>query len=79
MARLFQGRYKAILVAIDEYAKELSSYIHLNPVRANMVNTPEECDWSSYPFYIGKQKAPKWLHRDFVLSYFGNGEAVVRS
>jgi len=32
---LFQGRYKAILVDIDEYAKELSRYIHLNPVRAN--------------------------------------------
>ena len=68
---LFQGRYKAILVAIDEYAKELSRYIHLNPVRANMVNTPEAYAWSSYPFYIGKQKAPEWLHRDFVLSYFG--------
>jgi hypothetical protein len=26
---LFQGRYKAILVDIDEYAKELSRYIHL--------------------------------------------------
>jgi REP element-mobilizing transposase RayT len=29
---LFQWRYKAILVDIDEYAKELSRYIHLNPV-----------------------------------------------
>ena len=28
---LFQGRYKAILVDIDEYAKELSRYLHLNP------------------------------------------------
>ena len=35
---LFQGRYKAILVDIDEYAKELSRYIHLNPVRAKIVN-----------------------------------------
>jgi len=39
---LFQGRYKAILVEIDAYAKELSRYIHLNPVRANMVEKPEE-------------------------------------
>ena len=29
---LFQGRFKAILVDIDEYSKELSRYIHLNPV-----------------------------------------------
>ena len=68
---LFQGRYKAILVDIDEYAKELSRYIHLNPVRAKIVETPEEYDWSSYKFYIGKQRAAKWLYRDFILGYFG--------
>ena len=36
---LFQGRYRAILVQKDEYAKELSRYIHLNPVRAGIVET----------------------------------------
>jgi putative transposase len=45
---LFQGSYKAILVDMDEYAKELSRYVHLNPVRAKIVETPEEYDWSSY-------------------------------
>jgi REP element-mobilizing transposase RayT len=39
---LFQGRYKAILVEADEYAGELSRYIHLNPVRAGVVRRPEE-------------------------------------
>jgi vacuolar-type H+-ATPase subunit I/STV1 len=68
---LFQGRYKAILVDIDEYAKELSRYIHLNPVRAKIVETPEQYDWSSYKFYIGKQRPPKWLYRDFIFGYFG--------
>jgi REP element-mobilizing transposase RayT len=68
---LFQGRYKAILVEMDEYAKVLSRYIHLNPVRANMATTPEEYPWSSYQHYIGKQKPPEWLHRDFILGYFG--------
>ena len=67
---LFQGRYKAILVAIDEYAKELSRYIHLNPVRAEVIEIPEKYDWSSYKFYIGKQKTPEWLYRDFILGYF---------
>jgi len=68
---LFQGRYQAILVDIDEYAKELSRYIHLNPVRAKIVETAEEYDWSSYKFYIGKQRPDKWLYRDFILGYFG--------
>ncbi len=33
---LFQGRYKAILVEADAYAKELSRYMHLNPVRGEI-------------------------------------------
>jgi REP element-mobilizing transposase RayT len=67
---LFQGRYKAILIEADEYAKELSRYIHLNPVRAKMVNLPEEYEWSSYSYYIGKKKSPEWLKIDFILGYF---------
>ena len=67
---LFQGRYKAILVEADEYAKELSRYIHLNPVRAAMVEKPEEYKWSSCRYYTVERKAPGWLQRDFILSYF---------
>ena len=67
---LFQGRYKAILVEVDEYAKQLSRYIHLNPVRAAMVKTPEEYEWSSCRYYTVARKAPDWLQRDFILSYF---------
>ena len=66
---LFQGRYKAILVEADEYAEELSRYIHLNPVRAGMVKRPEEFEWSSYLNYIGKRKA-EWFTTDFILGYF---------
>jgi hypothetical protein len=56
---------------MDEYAKELSRYIHLNPVRAKIVEAPEEYDWSSYKDYIGKQKPAEWIYRDFILGYFG--------
>lgn len=68
---LFQGRYKAILVDADEYAEELSRYIHLNPVRAGVVTKPEEYDRSSYQCYIGKKKIPSWLKVDFILGFFG--------
>ena len=50
---LFQGRYKAILIEADEYAKELSRYIHLNPIRAKIVELPEQYEWSSYSYYAG--------------------------
>jgi REP element-mobilizing transposase RayT len=68
---LFQGRYKAILVDADVYASELSRYIHLNPVRAGMVQRPEEYPWSSYGSYVGMMKKPSWCTVDFILRYFG--------
>jgi REP element-mobilizing transposase RayT len=67
---LFQGRYKAILVEIDGYAKELSRYVHLNPVRAKIVHAPEEYPWSSYRDYIGMRRPLDWLYRDFILGCF---------
>lgn len=67
---LFQGRYKAILVDADEYAKELSRYIHLNPVRAGITEKPVEYAWSSYKAYIGIGKKPEWLKTEFILNYF---------
>ena len=68
---LFQGRFKAIIIEADEYAQELSRYIHLNPVRVGMVSRPEDYQWSSYNDYVGQRKAPGWLKTDFVLAYFG--------
>jgi REP element-mobilizing transposase RayT len=38
---LFQGRYKGVIVDVDNYLLELSRYLHLNPVRAGMVKEQE--------------------------------------
>ena len=73
---LLQGRYEAILVDADEYAKELSRYIHLNPVRANLEPDPDAYEWSSCRYYTVKRKAPGWLQRDFILGYFGKRNAA---
>jgi hypothetical protein len=51
---------------------ELSRYIHLNPVRAEIVDRPEKYPWSSYCCYIGRCKTPAWLETGFILGYFGN-------
>jgi len=76
---LFQGRYKAIVIDADEYAKELSRYIHLNPVRVGMVAKPEEYRWSSYPDYNGERKRPEWLSTEFILDFFGKGKNVSKN
>ena len=75
---LFQGRFKSLLVDADEYLKHLSRYIHLNPVRAKMVASVAEYPWSSYLFFIGKQKMPAWLAGEWILSQFGKNLAVAR-
>jgi len=49
---LFQGRYKAILVDVDSYLLELSRYIHLNPVKAGIVEKPQDYPYSSYKSFI---------------------------
>ena len=75
VGHLFQGRFKAILIEADEYAAELSRYIHLNPVRAGMASKPEEYLWSSYHAYIGNTAAPEWLNTNFILGSIA-GSAV---
>lgn len=69
---LFQGRFRAILVEADEYAKELSRYIHLNPIRAGIADRVDNYPWSSYRYYTKEKKAPDWLIVDFILGYFGS-------
>ena len=49
---LFQGHFNAVRVNSDEYLLTLTRYIHLNPVRANLVDKAEDWDFSSYQEYI---------------------------
>ncbi|MCP4325238.1 MAG: transposase [Psychromonas sp.] len=72
---LFQGRYKAILVDKEPYLLELSRYIVLNPVRAKMVNSPDEWLWSNWHNMIGRKESPPWLTTDFILRYFSSNRA----
>lgn len=68
---LFADRYKAILVDRDEYLLELVRYVHLNPVRAGVVEAPEHSGWSSHRAYLGLEKPPAWLRSSEVLERFG--------
>ena len=64
---VFQGRYKAVMIEPEEggFTERVSTYIHLNPLRARMVRWPEEglgsYPWSSYPTYAGEAELPGWL------------------
>jgi putative transposase len=66
VGHLFQGRYKAFLVERDRYLLALLRYIHENPVKARVVERPEDHPWSSDRFYRSG-RGPSWLDLDDVL------------
>jgi putative transposase len=77
---LFQNRYKSILCQKDNYLKELVRYIHLNPLRAKVVNTIEELN--RYPFTghaaLKGHLDNRWQNTDFVLSLFADTLSLAR-
>jgi REP element-mobilizing transposase RayT len=71
---LFENRYHALLIDVDNYFLELLRYIHLNPVRAGIVDAPQQYRWSSHRVYLGTHPR-SWVHSEFGLSLF-NPEAT---
>jgi len=64
---LFQGRFKSLVIDRDRYLLELSRYIHLNPVRAGIVERPEGYTYSSYRAYIYPRQETL-IFRDLIWS-----------
>ena len=68
---LFQGRYKSLVIDAESYFKELTRYIHLNPIRAKMVENPGDYKWSSYKAYIGRKRKDKYIDKQEINKYLG--------
>jgi len=71
---LYERRYGAVLVEDQGHYIEASRYIHLNPVRAGIVNRPEQYPWGSYPGYHYGRKPLPWVNYERVLDEFGEGK-----
>ena len=77
---LFESRYTSCLVTNEQYFLEVSRYIHLNPVKANIVQEPLAYEYSSYGKFVrgdgAKKKATKLIEdlveTDRVLGGFMN-------
>ncbi len=48
VGHVFQDRFKSEVIEDDTYLIQVIRYIHNNPVKAGMVETPDEYEWSSY-------------------------------
>ena len=74
---LFAGRYKALIVdgSGSGYLKTVCDYVHLNPVRAKLIQAGEPLKkfrWTSYPAYLlAPRKRPPWLRVDRLLGEHG--------
>jgi len=58
---LFQNRYKSVVCEEDPYRLELIRYIHLNPLRAKLVQDLKELDkypWTGHSAILGLRKNP---------------------
>ena len=58
---LFQNRYKSVACEEDTYLLELIRYIHLNPLRAKLVEDLKALDkypWTGHSAILGRRKNP---------------------
>ena len=71
--QLFQNRYKSILCQEDLYLLELVRYIHLNPLRAKLVENLKALDTHAYGGHsvMGKTKQAG-QDADYILKFYAN-------
>ena len=77
---LFQNRYKSILCEEDPYLQQLVAYIHLNPLRAGMVQSMVALKtylFTGHSALMGKRIRP-WQDTEFVLALFGRTVSEAR-
>lgn len=68
---LFQGLFKAVQIETDEQLLQVTRYIHLNPVKANLVHVGNLhlYEWSSYSSYIQTATSDA-INSKIILDYF---------
>lgn len=64
IGHVFQDRYRSQVVEDNVYFLGLIRYIHLNPVKANMVQDPYQYKWCSYKEYF--YETPLMVDSNFV-------------
>jgi putative transposase len=56
---VWNGRYKSSLIDTQAYLMSCCRYVDLNPLRARMVTSPGQYEWSSYNEKTGRRSS--WL------------------
>jgi putative transposase len=64
---LFRARFYSRRIQSESHLVSTLTYVALNPVRAGVVERPEQWRWSSYAATIGRSRAPGFLDPRAVL------------
>ncbi|UAL47198.1 transposase [Sutcliffiella horikoshii] len=67
---LLEGRFKSSIIHDIDYQIDVSKYIHLNPVAAQMVHNPEDYPFSSYKQYLYNNQHDPLVSTKDILKYF---------
>lgn len=73
---LFERRYLAKAVTDDSHLLHLCRYIHANPVKDGLVESPADWPYSNYLEWIGKREGTL-LDKGFIAAHFSNAQHYV--
>ncbi len=71
-------RFKSVLVENGDTLVNCLAYIDLNPVRAGLVERPEDYRWCSLAYHVQTGNKGDFLSLDFGLTSFGKWDATTR-
>lgn len=75
---LFERRFRDVIVETDTHRYEVTRYIHLNAIRANMCRSPEAHVWSDYGSTVGLLPRDPIVDPRISLELFGDRLDVAR-
>lgn len=75
----FHNRCHAEHIHTDAHLREVARYIDLNPVRAGIVERPEDYVWSSYRAHVGLEFPLPLLANDEFLRLFAPSPELART
>ncbi|MFA6031036.1 MAG: transposase [Elusimicrobiota bacterium] len=75
IGHVFQRRFWSECIWDEAYLHEVGRYIHMNPVRAGIVETPEAYRWSSFREYL-QSGSKGFIRKDELLSIYAGADAL---
>jgi len=76
---LFAGPYRQAICLDDAYLLAASLYIHMNPVRAGLVDDPRNFRWSSVRVFYDPQAPKSFLKPGFILRLLSSSDETSKA